>query len=349
MNINQEHVRRFLCHMHNFRTKKGIPYKTLQSRILEESKQKRSQLSWDEHEAKGINIYPKAGVTVAKICDYAQKNKWIKEVGESWVLTAEGKQKYYNILTNNHCQAYLQYEKTVFHSFDEKKMVRPDSIHIMESFSKGHTVESLMEWASEPNELGLRSKEHYQQVLEALGYAKEELDDYLIFQFVPQLFLPHGEEKAVELEIRGIEQPANFRLSKPYPNKRYVVGGLNLKTMKTHTGFYPLVLPKAQFPDSLSLELIWRIGGVNGYSLRHELSIEFSKERMTGNFYTSHQRLVQSSEVPHLKLVSFFPDDSEYLFNRKAHYEKIASKHPILKETAKLTPIPMELSYNPHL
>ena len=345
MKINQEHLRLLFSYMHHFSGVKGADRSSLQKRLLEDAKSARKDCSWNEFEEKGINFYPKTGVTIEGLCQFAIKNKWVKEVGSSLFLTNEGKQKYYDILTDGYSPAYLQYVEKVFRSFDEKNMVRPKSTHMMEWFSKGYPAERLMEWASEPNEIGTESKMYHLDVLEALGYSEEKLEGHLVFQFVPQLFLPYGEDGDIELEINGFEKPLNFMLSKPYRNKRYVVGGLAIGREATHTGFYPLILPKDLFPDSVDMELIWRIGGEEGYTVTHKLHIAFKKERMTGNLYTSTQQLVRSSEVPTIQLTTFLPEDKLYLNKRDAEFQGTMTWNHTLIEKVKLDPIPMELSY----
>lgn len=344
MKINQEHIRLLLNEIAYFSGVGGIDRSSTKKSLLDDAKRARKDCSPTEFEAKGANLYPKKGLTFEELCRFAIENEWVKEKGSSLHLTKKGEQKYDCILTDEFSPSYLAYKKQVLLSFDEKKMVRPDARHIMEWFAKGYPPERLMEWATEPNQVGLQAKIHHLQVLEALGYPEEKLEGHLVFQLVPELFLPYGEFGEVTLEIRGIQKPLNFALTKPYPNQRYVVGGLSIGRDITHTGIYPLILPKDEFPDSLDIELIWCIDGEEGYTITHQLHIDFEKERMTGNFYTSHQQLVRSSEVPSLSLTTFFPEDREYLRNREAHFHGTMTWNPVLVETVKLMPVPMELT-----
>lgn len=345
MSINQEHLRALFSYMHHFSGVNGANRSSIEKTLLENAKRARKDCSWDKFEEKGINLYPKTGVTFEKLCHHAIENKWVSEKESSLHLTDAGKEKFYRILTNDYSPAYQQYKEQVFATFDEQKMIRPSMSHLMEWFAKGYPPERLMEWASEPNEIGMESKMVHLDVLEALGYSEEKLEGHLVFQFVPQLFLPYGEDRDIELEINGFEKPLNFILSKPYRNKRYVVGGLAIGREVTHTGFYPLILSKDLFPDSVDMELIWRIGGAEGYTVTHKLHIAFKKERMTGNLYTSTQQLVRSSEVPTIQLTTFLPEDKLYLNKRDAEFQGTMTWNHTLIEKVKLDPIPMELSY----
>lgn len=289
-------------------------------------------------------MYPKTGVTFEAWCGYALGKEWVIEKKEQLTLTQKGEETYVHILTNGKSAAYRRYEQAVYGAFDEQLMVRPSLKHIRHSFSNGLPAPHLMEWARKPNRVGMRARDHHVKTLNSLGYANEQLADSLVFQLVPELFLPSGESGEVTLEVRGVEKPLNLILTTPYPNKRYVVAGLLIGREVTHTGFYPLVLPKDQFPDTLEVELLWKIGGDEGYTLSHQLRIEFMKERMTGNFYTSHQQLVRSSEIPTLQVTSFMPEDAKLLKKREARFVGKMTWNHTLHETVKLYPVPMEMT-----
>lgn len=347
MTINQVELKRLFQEISPFSEGNGMKRSHIQEIVLETCRIERKTCSPVEFKDKGLAIYSKRGLSFDDLCQYAIEKKWVEERGENLRLTEAGKGYYHEILTDNYSEAYIAYLQEIHEAFDEKQMVRPERINIMASFARGRPSSDIMEWFSQPNRVGELSKAYHLSVLKEMGYPEEMLEGHVVFQLIPELFLATSndmKEAEVTLTVKGIDKPLNLVITRPYLNKRYAVGGLAIGRHVANVGFYPLIARKDQFPDELKLELLWEIGGKDGFCINHQLHITFDKERDTGNLYSTHQQLVKSSEIPSLSLTTYLPEDENLLKGREAHFVGRGTWNHLLQETVRLRPFPMELS-----
>ena len=344
MTINQAHIRvgfeQLTWHDGYYSREK------FEQQVLECCARDRKRIDKTKHEEVGINIYGKKALSIGCLMDYFIDIEWARETRGVLSLTKAGKEQYARILTDNYSPSYQRYKEKIEKAFDERRQVRPCLWSIQSAFGKGKPVDAVIKDLLEPNEVGEQSEAYQLSVLKQLGYNENVLEGQQVFQLFPELFLPSGDvDEVVTLEVKGVKKPLNLVVTRPYPNQRYAVAGLLMGRHVTNVGFYPLILPKEAFPDNLELELVWTIGGETYfYTVTHRIELTFSKERDTGDFYSTHQQLVRSSELPEFSLITYTADDAEYLRKRDAQFVETGSWDELLVEKAVLNPFEMGLS-----
>ncbi|MGG1021158.1 hypothetical protein ABE151_17525 [Bacillus paralicheniformis] len=304
---------------------------------------------------KGINIFEKQGIRVSELLNEAISMNLVEvhisDYGERKVLiSGEGRDFLTHIYTNDFSDEYLQFEKEV-----NRKMKDAGELELRESqlaslFWYGWNVKDVCDHYLEKDTFQKEMEEYHKYLLKLYGV--KDLEGKYVFHFIPNLFLPVHLFKIraenVTLNIEGVKMPSGLILTKPYPNKRYVVAGMKFDKEKTSAGFYPIIAADEEFPRKLDITLRWSIE--EQIQIIHELSIQFLFDDHAGNFFSSEQHLSRESKLDEFSLTTFVDEDFEPWGDRNElwgdrnysfHYNN--PDEIVIKENVTLSHFPIKL------
>lgn len=312
--------------------------------VLEYAKKERKGLSKDEVIDRGLNLYEKRGKSIDSLIndgyDHGLLDLLYDETQNQYQLeiTEDGKQHLMELFTNNHSEAFRQFENEVNAMTERKEEPSFSKMRVASMFYHGHTMEEIEKSYLSDKTIQQEVSLFHDYYMGRLEIQPEE-DDYVL-HLMPHLFLPMelvGEP--VTLKIEGLDVKGDIVLGSPYPNKRYVVAGTKTKGEKLLTGFYVKGKRKT-FENGQVIRYVWTVA--DGITITHELTLMFSFDK--GQLFSMTQHFNRDVHIPKFQLVSFF--EKHHLENKKrTALHETKDGHIFLEEKATLTSFPPHLHY----
>ncbi|MFF2531629.1 hypothetical protein ACFVS2_22245 [Brevibacillus sp. NPDC058079] len=322
-----------------------IEEKRLLKDVLENSKRERKNLTKEEIEKRGLQVYEKKNNRVSDLLEEAINEGLIKRYTTNdepkVFITKEGLDYLFNFYTNHQSYDFELYEKNLNDVMREKQGLELKRLQTAALYWRGYSVEDAAHIYLKHNCYREEIQAYHHYLLQEFGVNFEE--DMYIFHMIPKLFVPiDWVNEKVSLTIEGIETPSNLILTKPYPNKRYTVAGLKIGKVKTAAGFYPIIANKDTFPKELDVTLHWTVG--NTMKVIHKIHIDFEMSDHGGNLFSSEQHLSRSSKLNELHLTTYVQPDRSF-WRERQHNLSLANgfEELLIEERVALTHFPIEL------
>lgn len=285
----------------------------------------------------GINLYEIRSPRVKHTINYLIEKGYLKEKENKLSISKFGINYLNNIYTNNYCGEYFNYKNKAEEALDKRKMPSLKERCIMNCYYHKKSLEEVIkiygEWGAFYRVISM----YQRHILEKLGYNQEFLKDKYIFNFIPKLFIPiellNLKSTDFTLEIQGIANiPNNFKLKKPYPNKRYIIPSYKIGKEICGIGFFPIIAKKEDFPKKLKVKLIWTIK--NSFKFTHDLTFNFIFKNKYGNMFCNmqHSFNIENSFMDELRDVKEeidlynFHMENNHNFIVDTNFEKFNSK-----------------------
>lgn len=315
----------FLEYISRFKIPNGVTDKNfIIKNFLNYCKEKRKGLTQEEIKRNGFNVYKKRGISVYSLVEDAIKIGFVKEEyfcprhekDVHLILTPKGRNRLFNIYTNNNCDDYLVFKDKVKSLTENMKEPELESSLIAYFYWKGKSLDEISSSLGRSSSTERFSKAYHQYLLKTVLQKTYSENDY-IFHLEPQLFLSREdmyEDVHLEVDVSGINQNyPNVVLNRPYPNKRYSVAGFIEEKQKYLTGFYPIIAPKENFPEQIQVVYHWFIGEYK--EVIHKINIQFHFDK--GHLFSTRQRLIRSSNLPKFEITTVTKEDKDLFYRLK--------------------------------
>lgn len=305
--------------------------------LLERFKSKRRGLKYEEIKARGLNIYPRKETTIDELFEQVKLHDWMVEVmsetGEIEVkLTDKGYEYLISKLTNDFSDEYNSFINEAATLFTKKDETAIKPLHLAKMFHSNNSLFDVEKYL-EKGEIAKEMEHYHKASLNALSL--DIAPGEYVFNLFPKLYLPEdGLIGDVSLSINGVSLQHPIRLIRPYPNKRYVVAGI--ETDQGMTGIYL----KTKGLDE-RIQLRWTIG--DGRELYHTIKVRFCPDK--GRFFSTCQRFVRSSALPTFDVISIFEPDTFFTQDRDLNIISFDGFVTEIQEHVELSSFPMHLHY----
>ncbi|MEK4593622.1 MULTISPECIES: DUF5514 family protein [unclassified Bacillus (in: firmicutes)] len=280
-------------------------------RVLGCFRKLRKGLTNIEIKEKGLNVYSKRGISFVELvqeginqnlisCIVAwEDGKEIKELKR----TKEGTDFLRKFYTNNYSVGFIEFNKQVNALFKEYGELELDPIQIEYLYWRGDHPISEIEKTYINNPYNSEYENKIVEFHEYLSEIKSEnlKDDEFIFHFSPKLFLPETWFHApVRLEIKGLEIQNTIVLNRPYPNKRYVVAGVEKDNGIISHGFYWVKNKKELINNHIEVKLNWFVGKRKKITHKIDLSFQFGEHK--GKLFSNDQCLSRNTKLKQFEI-----------------------------------------------
>lgn len=345
--MNKHAIIQVLRYVYNDRF---IPLKTVREYILDNAKENRKGLQQEEIIEKGLNIYPKKGISIDSLLEAIVSRGYV-EVKQDKVtkirLTPKGLRTLTELYTNNFCEDFLSFRKEVNALTRKRNETDFDPIHVASMFYHNDSIEEVVRTYFKDQPLQEETQAYHEYMLDKYGLKPNQND--ILFHLVPKLFLPITEvhediDLTINLSIKN-DLPEKFIVDlpkydvffdSPYPNNRYAVAGVKIGKEKITTGFYLIIAPRNEFPKNVNIQFQWEIGRYK--SIIHDIDFSFEIDR--GNLFSTEQSLLRSNALPSIRVTTDAEDiEKNHLALVEEKGKKILMKH----ENVVLTSFPMHL------
>ena len=316
--------------------------------VLDNAKLKRKELTKKEIIEKGLNIYPKSEIKIDDLIENLIGDDYIevKQTNEIEIrLSPMGSLYLMELYTDGFSDTFLSYKNEVNNLTLERNETDFNPVHIGAMFYYKTSLKEIEKTYFTDKSLQEQVQKYHNYMIDKYEL-KPNGNDY-IFHLMPKLFLPIEDmEEDVELFIKGIDLPEQpIILDRPYPNQRYVVGGIKLGKERITTGFYPIIASKNEFPHKKNICYHWKLG--NGKEIIHDIHIQFEFDR--GQLFSTEQSLNRSNDISNYCLATFIEDAPPYNSNnRTIEYLDKNNKILHLNEKVVLTSFPAKLHNSFH-
>ncbi|MEK5105043.1 hypothetical protein MKX83_24180 [Cytobacillus sp. FSL M8-0252] len=312
--------------------------------ILNEARRRRKGLTKEEIIQKGLNIYPKQGINIDKLIEQLIDEDYIEVEHKNDIeaqITSKGTDYLMELYTENYSESFLTYRDKVDSLTKTRGETDFDPVHVGKMFYLQWSIDEIEKIYFTEKEIQDRAVAFHEYMIDKYGL-KPSVDDYL-FHLIPKLFLPVEDmNEEVELSIKGIDLPEQpIILDRPYPNKRYIVGGVKIGKETFTTGFYPIIASKNEFPKEKDISYHWKLS--NGKEIIHDIHIQFEVDR--GNLFSTEQSLSRSNDLSSIRLATFLADTPLSKNRQKFYYGDENNRVLHIKENVVLTSFPIRLHY----
>ncbi|MEK4787993.1 MULTISPECIES: DUF5514 family protein [Bacillus] len=298
-------------------------------RVLGCFRKLRKGLTNMEIKEKGLNVYSKRGISFGELVQEGinrnliswtrEDEKEIKELKR----TKEGTDFLRAFYTDNYSADFMKFNKQVNELFKKYGELELDPKQIEYLYWRGDHPISEIEKTYINNPYNSEYENEIVEFHEYLSGIKSEnlKDDEFIFHFAPKLFLPEAWFHApVRLEIEGLEIQNTLVLNRPYPNKRYVVAGVEKDNGIISHGFYWVKNKKELINNHIEVKLNWFVGKRKKITHKIDLSFQFGEHK--GKLFSNDQCLSRNTKLKQFEIktdlskVDVYED--EFLFCDKA-------------------------------
>lgn len=320
----------------------SISLKRLRESVLHNAKSNRKGLTREKIIEKGLNIYPKTGIQIDTLIEELIGQNYIEVQYKNELevsISPKGSDYLMGLYTDNFCDSFLTYKDKINELTQKRNQTDFDPVHVAGMFYYKKDLGEIENTYFTNKQLQEEAQTYHEYMLDKYDL-KPNSNDFIL-HLIPKLFLPVEDMwEDVELTIKGIELPKQpIFTDRPYPNQRYIVGGIEIEKGKFTTGFYPIIAPKDEFPKEKSICYHWKLG--NGKEIIHDIHIEFEIDR--GNLFSTDQSLSRSNDLSNVQIVTFVEDDPSFKRNRTIEYLNINKEILHIKENVVLTSFPNRL------
>lgn len=311
--------------------------------VLRDCKRERKELSKEQIEAKGYDIFENRNVRAKDIIESAISKSYIiatafEPNNRMLLLSDIGRAYLFSLNTNNNSKEFQAFKIKVDQIMSANQELPLNTDHIAMAFWGEEDPEEFCSYYLKRSSYQNQTEKYHQYLLSSFGHQPTDKD--YIFHLVPKLFVPRdkmGED--VSLKIEGVGEPKSLFISQPYPNKRYYVAGVKKKEFVTASGFYPIIADRDHFPKELDLKLIWTM---ENFKVEHLLHISFEFAEHPGTLFSTEQFISRSNNIKE-KDVRTYAEKSEELWGERT--PKFSTKNVfrelVIEESVTLTNIPI--------
>lgn len=321
-----------------------MPESRIRESVLDYCKQKRKGLTKEEILEKGLNIFEKRETSIDKLIAELTAEGLIQRDNANKHdirLSEKGLACLMDIYTEHYSPSYLQFEKEISDLAEKWEEPNFQKLHVASLFyNQRSIVEVESMYFIQKSSVKEKSEKTHLDALTLRGYTASS--GQYVLHLLPRLFLSVEDmNEKVELSIEGIDVPNSFVLGKPYPNKRYVVGGIKEGKKKKFLDFYPIIASKEEFPKEKVIIFHWKLG--NGKEYIHQIHLTFHMDK--GFLFSTNQSLNRSSDVPYINVTTITEPLERLSKNKDIKFEEEENRLYI-KERVMLTSVPFHLHSN---